>query len=118
MSIGQNIKRRRLQLDMTLEDVAKRVGTSKQTISRYETGIIGNIPSDKIEALSEVLKTTPAQLMGWTEDNSPAQKDEAEREEFIRLYESAPAWLRDQVRSLLEAAEAGREARDGDPKAR
>lgn len=117
MSIGQNIRNRRIALDLTLEEVAKRIGTSKQTISRYENGIIGNIPSDKIEALSDVLRTTPAYLMGW-EKEGPAQKDEAKREEFMRLYEAAPAWLRDQVRSLLEAAEAGREAQDADPKAR
>lgn len=67
MSIGQNIKARRRHLDMTLEDVAKEVGLSRQTLSRYETGVIGNIPSDKIEALAKVLRTTPAHLMGWEE---------------------------------------------------
>ena len=67
MSIGQNIKRCRRELDMTLENVAKEVGVSRQTLSRYETGVIGNIPSDKIEALAKVLHTTPAYLMGWAE---------------------------------------------------
>ena len=47
-------------LDMTLEDVAKDVGVSRQTLSRYETGVIGNIPSDKIELLAKSLRTTPA----------------------------------------------------------
>ena len=65
MSIGQNIKRRRRELDMTLEQVANLVGLSRQTLSRYETGVIGNIPSDKIEALAVALRTTPAYLMGW-----------------------------------------------------
>ena len=71
MNIGHNLKKRRLTLGYTLEEVAKKVGTSKQTIHRYETGIIANIPSDKIEALAKVLQTTPAYLMGW-EDNLPA----------------------------------------------
>lgn len=65
MRIGENIKRRRQELDMTLEDVARRVGVSRQTMSRYETGVIGNIPGEKIEALAGVLNTTPAFLMGW-----------------------------------------------------
>ena len=69
MSKGSNIKKRRLELSLTLEDVAKRIGTSKQTIQRYEQGIISNIPSEKIEALAEVLLTTPSRLMGW--DNEP-----------------------------------------------
>lgn len=70
MSIGQNIKLRRKELDMTLEDVAKELGLSRQTLSRYETGVIGNIPSDKIEALARILCTTPAYLMGWDTDTS------------------------------------------------
>lgn len=65
MSIGENIKNRRRDLDMTLEQVADRVGLSRQTLSRYETGVIKNIPSDKIELLAKVLDTTPMDLMGW-----------------------------------------------------
>ena len=67
MSIGENIRRRRKELDMTLEEVAALVGISRQTMSRYETGIIGNIPSDKIESLAKALRTTPAYIMGWEE---------------------------------------------------
>lgn len=63
--LGDNIKKRRKELDMTLEELAKYAGVSKQTISRYETGEIRNIPSDKIEYLAEALKTTPSALMGW-----------------------------------------------------
>lgn len=70
MSIGQILKNRRLELGYTLEDIAKKIGTSKQTIQRYEAGIISNIPSDKIEALAKVLQITPAYLMGW--ENTPA----------------------------------------------
>jgi len=67
VSIGENIRRRRKELDMTLEEVAALVGISRQTMSRYETGIIGNIPSDKIESLAKALRTTPAYIMGWEE---------------------------------------------------
>ena len=68
MSIGENIRLRRKELDMTLEDVASIVGLSRQTLSRYETGIIGNIPSDRIELLAKALHTSPAYLMGWADD--------------------------------------------------
>lgn len=65
MSIGKNIKNRRKELDLTQEDIAKRIGVSKQTVQKYESGVIANIPSDKIEMVAEILKTTPAKLMGW-----------------------------------------------------
>ncbi|MGN0567118.1 MAG: LexA family protein [Acutalibacteraceae bacterium] len=67
MSIGKNIKNRRKELDLTQEDIAKRIGVSKQTVQKYESGVIANIPSDKIEMVAELLKTTPAKLMGWEE---------------------------------------------------
>lgn len=65
MSIGKNIKKRRLEVGMTLEEVAKKVGVSRQTLSRYETGVIDNIPPHRIEQMAKVLRTTPAALIGW-----------------------------------------------------
>ena len=57
--LNRNIKKARLQQNMTLDDVAKIVGVSRQTIQRYESGVIGNIPSDKIEKIAMALRTTP-----------------------------------------------------------
>lgn len=67
-SIGNRIKTLRLALKYTLEELGVAVGVSKATIQRYETGIISNIPSDKIELLAKALQTSPAYLMGWEED--------------------------------------------------
>jgi transcriptional regulator with XRE-family HTH domain len=71
-TLNENIKRARLQQKMTLDDVAKIVGVSRQTIQRYESGVIGNIPSDRIEKIAQALHTTPGALMGWeqTEDQN------------------------------------------------
>lgn len=68
MAIKERLKQRRLELNMTLEDVAKIVGITRQTVQKYESGVVSNIPSDKIEDLAKALKTTPAYIMGW-EDN-------------------------------------------------
>ena len=68
MALKDNIKKKRKEQDMTLEELASIVGVSRQTLSRYETGVIGNIPSDKIELLAKALRTTPAYLMGWEDD--------------------------------------------------
>lgn len=71
MTLKGNIKSRRMELGLTLEDVAKVVGVTRATIQKYENGIISNVPSDKIELLARALQTTPAFLMGW-EDSAPA----------------------------------------------
>lgn len=66
MGLKENIKNKRIERKMTLEDLAKSVGVSRQTIQRYESGVIGNIPSDKIEAAARLGNVSPAYLMGWT----------------------------------------------------
>ena len=72
---GSRIKSARISKRMTLNEVAKLTNTTRQTLSRYETGIIQNIPSDKIEALADILDVTPAYIMGWKEvDNTPNPK--------------------------------------------
>ncbi|MBR2342667.1 MAG: helix-turn-helix domain-containing protein [Clostridia bacterium] len=50
---------------LTLSELALRVGTSKQTIHRYENGTITNIPPEKVEALAYALAVSPSELMGW-----------------------------------------------------
>ena len=69
--IGDRIRAARIKKNMTLEDVARRAGVTRQTIQKYETGIITNIPSDKIEAIAAALHVTPAYLMGWENDDMP-----------------------------------------------
>ena len=63
--ISSRLKEIRKQKKMTLEDLARKLGTSRQTIHRYENGTITNIPPEKIELLAEALGTTPSELMGW-----------------------------------------------------
>ena len=60
--LSMNIKNLRKKKNMTLEELAEKVGTSKQTIQRYESGKISNIPSDKIELLAKYLDTTPGSV--------------------------------------------------------
>lgn len=66
--LSNNLHKLRQQSGLTLEEVAEKIGTSKQTIHRYENGVISNVPADKVEALARVFGTTPAELMGWRAD--------------------------------------------------
>lgn len=65
--VANKLKALRKQKGLTLEELAVSLGTSKQTIHRYENGVIANIPKEKIERLAELLGTTPSELMGWGE---------------------------------------------------
>ena len=70
--LNEKIKRLRKEKGMSLEDLAEAVGTSRQTIYRYEIGVITNIPREKIEALAKALGTTPQSLMGWENEEKEA----------------------------------------------
>ncbi|MGP1349007.1 MAG: helix-turn-helix domain-containing protein [Stomatobaculum sp.] len=75
MTVGERIKNRREELGISQVDLAISINTSKQTLYKYEKGIITNIPSDKIELIAKALHTTPAQLMGW-EDLRLLERDQ------------------------------------------
>ena len=65
--LANKLKEMRKAKGLTLESLAEKVGTSRQTIHRYENGTISNIPPEKVVLLAEALDTTPTRLMGWEE---------------------------------------------------
>ena len=69
--LGERIRGLRKERKMSLEELAEQVGTSRQTVHRYETGAISNIPSEKVEAMARALGTTPQRLMGWEDESIP-----------------------------------------------
>ena len=93
MTIGQRIKAARERRDMTLDEVAKRCNTTKQTIFKYENEIVTNIPYDKIVLLSNALDVSPSYLFGWDEkENSPSELQLTEGETaLIKLLRRVPA---------------------------
>lgn len=68
MTLGKKIKTLRLRKSLTQEDLAKALDTTKQTIYKYETAKVTNLPIDRIEQLAHALDTTPAYLMGWEDE--------------------------------------------------
>ncbi len=67
MDFGKNLRRIRLERGMSMAQLAAAVGTSRQTIHRYESGAITNVPHERIAHLAEALTTRPELLMGWDE---------------------------------------------------
>lgn len=51
-----DLKQRRIELGMTMLEVAKKVGVSEATISRYESGNIRNMRSNRIAKYAQVLQ--------------------------------------------------------------
>ena len=67
MEIRDVIRNRRIELGLTMKEVADMVGVSEATISRWESGDIANMRRNKISALANALQMPPAVIMGWEE---------------------------------------------------
>lgn len=74
MTIGERIKKKRIESGFSQVDFANKIDVSKQTLYKYENNIITNIPSDKIEAISKVLNLSPMYIMGWEDIEQPTPK--------------------------------------------
>ena len=106
MTIGQRIKEARERRNMTLDEVARRCHTTKQTIFKYENEIVTNIPYDKINLLSNALDVSPSYLFGWDEkNNSPSEAQLTEGEQLmLELFRKIPEDRQAAALELLKAA--------------
>lgn len=69
------LKQRRKELGLTLAQIADAMNVTEATVQRWESGNIKNIRYDKIGKLAEVLKVSPALLMGWNDAGNPDLPD-------------------------------------------
>lgn len=68
MTIGERIRQRRIEMGMSVEQLAEILGKNRATVYRYENGDIENLPTSILEPISRALCTTPAFLMGYEEN--------------------------------------------------
>ena len=67
---GERIRKRRTALNISQAELAEQVGyKNKTTITKIESGKISP-PRSKVVEIAKALQTSPAYLMGWTDDPS------------------------------------------------
>lgn len=67
MKIGERIKNRRIELNITQDELARRLGYSdKSSISRMENS--SKLTLNKVQLLAEALNVSPSYLMGWEDE--------------------------------------------------
>ena len=112
MTVGQRIKARREECGLSVIDLAERLGKARSTIYRYESDEIQDMPITVLEPLAEALSTTPAYLMGWSDDPHDYESmDFSDLDPGVvrelgndpeRLYAYRKALAADQERTALE----------------
>lgn len=68
INVGERLKNRRLELDLTLEEVGSLCGVSKSTVMKWENGEIENMKRDKIVLIAKALKVEPIYVLGIDDD--------------------------------------------------
>ena len=63
--MGLRIKQKREECGLTMEQLGKKLGVNKSTISKWENGAVDSIKRSHLNDLSEVLHTSPEWLMGF-----------------------------------------------------
>lgn len=100
MDIGARIAELRARKGISQTELGELLGTTKQTVYKYETGVVTNIPLDRLERIAGVLEVSPAYLMGW-EDRSPAPTVSDEAMKVARDYQGLDPWGQGLVRKVI-----------------
>ena len=104
MNIGERIKKRREELGMSVADLAQKVGKSRATVYRYENGAIEKLPTGVLIPFAEALSTTPAFLMGWTDNKVVDQEEDTDKtlQSLLELYDNLSVDFRSKLLNYAE----------------
>lgn len=118
MTIGERIKQKRIEANLSQDELAKKVGyKSRSSIQKIEAA--RNLPINKVEKMALALDCDPGYLMGWTDDpeSKPIRMGEddtlvlfgfnpEQRKELIDFYNSfknASPDVQNAIRLLLKS---------------
>lgn len=108
MNISQEIRKRRLALNMTQEQVATRLGVSAPAVNKWERG--ASYPDiTLIPALARLLNTDANTLLSFEEGLSPEKNLAIQREVERRVreegYDAGFSYAREQLRAYPSSDE-------------
>lgn len=99
-TFGERIKKLRLDLGLTQEEVAAAVGyKSRSSINKVEIGF-NEVSQSRVMMFARALRTNPAYLIGLSDDPSSIsvlENDKFCRQELLELYESLPRHAREDL---------------------
>ncbi len=65
MTLGEQIKYYRKRSGYSMEELGARLGVSRQTVFRYESGVIENVPREKMKKMAQLFGVSEAKLLGF-----------------------------------------------------
>lgn len=77
MEMGEIIKELRIKNDLTMEQLADRLGVGKSAVNKWEKGYVTNIKRPTIKKMAEIFGVSPAYLMGYETFDTAEQFEKA-----------------------------------------
>lgn len=74
MTIADRIRNRRLELGLSVDDLANRLHKNRATVYRYESNYIKSYSPNVMESLAKALETTPAYFYGYEEADQESEQ--------------------------------------------
>ena len=106
MNIGDRIKARRVQLGLSQEELAAKLGyKSRSTINKIELGV-NDITQSKVSAIAKALDTTSAYLMGWDDEQPSSVSAEGLSADQIKAIEKIKNMSPEELARKMAALEA------------
>lgn len=104
MTLYDRIRTRREQLNMSQEELAKRLGyKSRSTIAKIESGE-NDITQSKIVAFAKALGVKPGYLMGWEDVPEPSSSLSLTQQEetHIKKYRQLDADGKEEIDDIID----------------
>lgn len=107
----QFLKDRRMELGLSLRDVAGIVGVNASTINRWESGEIDDMKRKRVYAYAKALQISPSIIMGWEDvpNGITAQLTNYEEQLLDKFRALAPE-QRKLVENMIETLYTSRRA--------
>lgn len=109
MSVGQNIKIKRKEKNITTAQLAKMIGVDQSTIVRYENGGVRRVSDEQLQKICDALDCSVIELTGTEAEKRSAKKKKAsskmfsqEEQDLIFKYRQLPASAQKIIKEICE----------------
>lgn len=103
MTTGDRIRYYRKLNNMTMVELAQKIGVQHSAIYKYETGKVTNIPISNINKMADVFNIPARELVDWISDDPIPDLDlNTDEKSMITLYRKLTERNKQAVKSYLD----------------
>lgn len=115
MTLGKKIRKRRLELNMTMDDLGNAIGVQRSAINKYEKGFITDLKRSTIQALANALNVSPLYLLDDDDDEDQQRLEALHQDPRLGLlFDRSRKMSHEDVEFMVQMADRILKERDGD----